>query len=84
LVIESGASQVSLFVSNPGAGIEAQHLPHLFDRFYRVDSSRTRSQGSTGLGLAIVRSIMSLHQGDAQVESQPGEITVFRLVFPKN
>ncbi|MBD0679924.1 heavy metal sensor histidine kinase [Pseudomonas sp. PSB11] len=84
LVIENGASQVSLFVSNPGAGIEAQHLPHLFDRFYRVDSSRTRSQGSTGLGLAIVRSIMSLHQGDAQVESQPGEITVFRLVFPKS
>lgn len=83
LVIESGASQVSLFVSNPGAGIEAQHLPHLFDRFYRVDSSRTRSRGSTGLGLSIVRSIMSLHQGDAQVESQPGEMTVFRLVFPK-
>ena len=84
LVIENCASQVSLFVSNPGAGIEAQHLPHLFDRFYRVDSSRTRSQGSTGLGLAIVRSIMSLHHGEAQVESQPGEITVFRLVFPKN
>ncbi|MCU0121126.1 heavy metal sensor histidine kinase [Pseudomonas sp. B2M1-30] len=83
LIIESGATQVSLFVSNPGVGIEAQHLPHLFDRFYRVDSSRTRSQGSTGLGLAIVRSIMSLHKGVAQVESQPGEMTVFRLAFPK-
>jgi two-component system heavy metal sensor histidine kinase CusS len=84
LHIEQEPTQVSLRVSNPGAGIEAQHLPHLFDRFYRVDSSRSRSQGSTGLGLAIVRSIMSLHQGVAEVESLPGAMTVFRLVFPKD
>ncbi|WP_339524366.1 heavy metal sensor histidine kinase [Pseudomonas sp. EL_65y_Pfl2_R96] len=82
LLIEQGATQVSLLVSNPGMGIEAQHLPHLFDRFYRVDSSRSRSQGSTGLGLAIVRSIMSLHQGVAEVKSLPGTMTVFRLGFP--
>ncbi|WP_223520375.1 heavy metal sensor histidine kinase [Pseudomonas sp. GL-B-19] len=82
LLIEQGATQVSLLVSNPGAGIEAQHLPHLFDRFYRVDSSRSRAQGSTGLGLAIVRSIMSLHQGVAEVKSMPGAMTVFRLGFP--
>jgi two-component system heavy metal sensor histidine kinase CusS len=82
LHIEQEATQVSLRVSNPGAGIEAQHLPQLFDRFYRVDSSRSRSQGSTGLGLAIVRSIMSLHQGVAQVKSLPGTMTVFRLGFP--
>ncbi|MCW8277937.1 heavy metal sensor histidine kinase [Pseudomonas sp. PCH199] len=83
LLIERGATQVSLLVSNPGAGIEAQHLPHLFDRFYRVDSSRSRAQGSTGLGLAIVRSIMSLHQGVAEVKSLPGTMTVFRLGFPE-
>ncbi|WP_448632546.1 MULTISPECIES: heavy metal sensor histidine kinase [Pseudomonas fluorescens group] len=83
LSIESGASQASLLVSNPGPGIEARHLPHLFDRFYRVDSSRSRSQGSTGLGLAIVRSIMSLHRGSVKVESQPGGITLFSLTFPK-
>ncbi|RIJ08504.1 HAMP domain-containing protein [Pseudomonas sp. 91RF] len=82
LFIEQSPTQVALRVSNPGAGIEAQHLPHLFDRFYRVDSSRTRSQGSTGLGLAIVRSIMSLHSGTAQVQSRPGAMTVFSLVFP--
>ena len=82
LHIEQEATEVSLRVSNPGAGIEAQHLPHLFDRFYRVDSSRSRSQGSTGLGLAIVRSIMSLHQGVAEVKSLPGTVTVFRLGFP--
>ncbi|MBV4457755.1 heavy metal sensor histidine kinase [Pseudomonas sp. COR58] len=82
LLIERGAAQSSLLVSNPGAGIEAQHLPHLFDRFYRVDSSRSRTQGSTGLGLAIVRSIMSLHRGVAEVKSLPGAMTVFRLGFP--
>jgi two-component system heavy metal sensor histidine kinase CusS len=82
LLIEQGANQASLLVSNPGAGIEAQHLPYLFDRFYRVDSSRSRSQGSTGLGLAIVRSIMCLHQGVAEVKSLPGAVTVFRLGFP--
>lgn len=82
LLIEQGATHASLLVSNPGAGIEAQHLPHLFDRFYRVDSSRSRAQGSTGLGLAIVRSIMSLHQGVAEVKSMPGAMTMFRLGFP--
>ena len=82
LVIDSHGEHVSVEVSNPGAGIESQHLPHLFDRFYRVDNSRSRAQGGTGLGLAIVRSIMSLHQGSAQVESSPGRVTVFRLVFP--
>jgi len=82
VLIEQGAKQVSLWVSNPGAGIEAKHLEQLFDRFYRVDSSRSRAQGSTGLGLAIVRSIMSLHQGVAEVESVPGTMTVFRLGFP--
>lgn len=82
LFIEQAPNEVSLRVSNPGAGIEAQHLPYLFDRFYRVDSSRTRSQGSTGLGLAIVHSIMTLHQGSAQVQSRPGAMTVFSLVFP--
>ncbi|WP_028623308.1 MULTISPECIES: heavy metal sensor histidine kinase [unclassified Pseudomonas] len=82
IVIENHAEQVSLLVGNPGAGIEPQHLAHLFDRFYRVDTSRSRAEGGTGLGLAIVRSIMSLHQGTAEVQSMPGSITTFRLSFP--
>mgnify|MGYP001618968321 FL=1 len=82
IVIENHADQVSLLVGNPGAGIEPQHLSHLFDRFYRVDTSRSRAEGGTGLGLAIVRSIMSLHQGTADVQSMPGSMTVFRLNFP--
>ena len=82
IVIENYAEQVSLLVGNPGAGIEPQHLLHLFDRFYRIDTSRSRAEGGTGLGLAIVRSIMSLHQGTADVQSMPGSMTVFRLSFP--
>ena len=82
IVIENYAKQVSLLVGNPGAGIEPQHLLHLFDRFYRIDTSRSRAEGGTGLGLAIVRSIMSLHQGTADVQSMPGSMTVFRLSFP--
>ena len=82
IVIENYAEQVSLLVGNPGAGIEPQHLLHLFDRFYRIDTSRSRAEGGTGLGLAIVRSIMNLHQGTADVQSMPGSMTVFRLSFP--
>jgi len=82
VVIEKHAKHISLLVANPGPGIESQHLLHLFDRFYRGDTSRSRGEGGTGLGLAIVRSIMSLHQGTAQVQSVTGEITVFSLHFP--
>jgi two-component system, OmpR family, heavy metal sensor histidine kinase CusS len=79
---ERRAGEVFLSVSNPGPGIEAQHLPHLFDRFYRADPSRSDSAFSAGLGLAIVQSIARLHGGRAEVESHPGETTVFRLVLP--
>lgn len=74
--------EVSLAVRNAGEGIEAEHLPRLFDRFYRVHASRSRQQGGTGLGLAIVRSIMSLHEGRVAVESKPGAVTTFSLIFP--
>ncbi|MGZ5554123.1 MAG: heavy metal sensor histidine kinase, partial [Chthoniobacterales bacterium] len=67
-------------VTDNGSGIEAEHLPRVFDRFYRADSSRS-SQG-TGLGLALVRSIMHLHGGTATVESEAGRGTLVRLKFP--
>ncbi|MFY0997897.1 ATP-binding protein, partial [Pseudomonas juntendi] len=69
---------------NPGQGIPEEHLPHLFERFYRVDKGRARSEGGTGLGLAIVRSIMSLHQGVAKVEITGSGFTWFHLSFPVN
>lgn len=83
ILLRNESDEVSLAVRNVGEGIEAEHLPRLFDRFYRVHASRSRQQGGTGLGLAIVRSIMSLHEGRVTVESKPGETTTFSLVFPK-
>ncbi|RJX82827.1 heavy metal sensor histidine kinase [Pseudomonas sp. LS-2] len=77
------ADEVILAVSNVGEGIEAEHLPRLFDRFYRVHPSRSRQQGGAGLGLAIVRSIMSLHEGRVTARSELGRITTFSLIFPK-
>ncbi|MBB4866696.1 two-component system heavy metal sensor histidine kinase CusS [Pseudomonas nitritireducens] len=80
-VSDDGAA-VTLQVHNPGAGIAAEHLPHLFERFYRVDKGRSRAQGGTGLGLAIVRSIMELHLGAASAQSSEEGPTRFLLKFP--
>lgn len=82
LALTHQIEEVSLAVCNVGEGIDAQHLPRLFDRFYRVHASRSRQQGGTGLGLAIVRSIMQLHDGRVTVTSVPGGETVFGLAFP--
>lgn len=71
-------------VSNPGSGIPPEHLPRIFDRFYRADGSRSGSQFSFGLGLAIVKSIMTLHGGSVRVESIPNGLTTFSLVFPRD
>ncbi|RMV77182.1 Heavy metal sensor histidine kinase [Pseudomonas caricapapayae] len=83
ITLTTHEDEVSLAVRNAGEGIDAEHLPRLFDRFYRVHVSRARQQGGTGLGLAIVRSIMSLHEGQVTVESEPGHFTTFSLIFPK-
>ncbi|AIR88890.1 heavy metal sensor histidine kinase [Pseudomonas cremoricolorata] len=72
----------TLSIGNPGRGIASEHHAHLFERFYRVDKSRARSEGGTGLGLAIVQSIMSLHQGVARVEVTDDHVTWFHLDFP--
>ena len=75
--------EVIIVVHDNGAGIDPQHLPKLFNRFYRVDSSRSASSPGTGLGLAIAKSIMDLHQGKIDINSVPHEGTVVRLIFPK-
>lgn len=80
--IAASGDAVELRVSNPGPGIPPEHLERLFDRFYRVDGARERSDAGTGLGLAIVKSIMRLHGGDASAASGPGGLTVFTLRFP--
>lgn len=69
-------------VTDFGIGIPPEHLPHLFERFYRVDKARSRKLGGTGLGLAIVKHIAQLHGGDVAVESTQGVSTAFSIVLP--
>jgi len=71
-----------LSVADHGAGIEAEHLPRLFERFYRVDKARSRAVGGTGLGLAIVKHITQTQGGSVHVESRPGSGSTFTLRFP--
>lgn len=74
-------ARVALSVENTGEDIPAEHLPRLFDRFYRADASRQRDGEGTGLGLAITRSIARAHGGDARVHSRAG-VTSFELELP--
>ncbi|MFD0416613.1 sensor histidine kinase [Streptomyces sp. NPDC127108] len=72
---------VRLDVADDGPGIPPDLLPHVFERFARGDSSRSRAHGSTGLGLAIVRAVVAAHDGDVRVTSEPGK-TVFTVHLP--
>jgi two-component system phosphate regulon sensor histidine kinase PhoR len=69
-------------VSDSGIGIEARHIPRLTERFYRVDSGRSRETGGTGLGLAIVKHALTRHQAALDVVSEPGRGSTFSAVFP--
>jgi two-component system, OmpR family, heavy metal sensor histidine kinase CusS len=82
LVADHEAAAIRIEVADTGVGIPAEALPRVFDRFYRVDSSRSKESGSTGLGLAIVHSIMALHGGKAEIASQPGQGTRVTLRMP--
>lgn len=82
IVVAEDAGRARLAVVNQGEPIAQEHLGRLFDRFYRVDSSRNRDAGGTGLGLAIVKAIMKLHGGTAEASSTPEGETRFTLAFP--
>ena len=73
---------VAVEVADTGSGIPSAHLPHLFDRFYRVDPSRTRETGGSGLGLTIAKRIVEAHGGTLSVESEPGRGSRFRFTLP--
>lgn len=73
---------VSLFVKDNGIGIPQEHLPRIFERFYRIDKARTREEGGSGLGLAIVKHIAIAHGGEISVESELGKGSVFALHLP--
>jgi two-component system heavy metal sensor histidine kinase CusS len=78
---DTSGENVKLSVANTGQAIPAEHLPRLFDRFYRVDTARQHCTEGAGLGLAITRSILHAHGGEARVRSD-AEGTVFELVIP--
>jgi signal transduction histidine kinase len=83
VAVASGADGTArVAVRDDGEGIAAEHLPHLFERFYRADGARGRASGGTGLGLAIARAICRAHGGDIQVKSNPGQGATFIATLP--
>jgi two-component system phosphate regulon sensor histidine kinase PhoR len=74
--------RVVVEIADNGPGIPSEALPHLFDRFYRVDEARSTRGNGSGLGLAIVKWVVEQHQGDVVVESHAGEGTVFSVYLP--
>jgi signal transduction histidine kinase len=81
--VERQKGQVRVIVSDTGIGVAPEHLPRIFDRFYRVDSARSRRTGGNGLGLSICKSIAEAHQGSIEVASQPGNGTRVTLTLPE-
>ncbi|SKA09753.1 Signal transduction histidine kinase [Marinactinospora thermotolerans DSM 45154] len=83
-VTARGAGEaVVIEVADTGEGIAPEHLPHVFDRFWRAEKSRNRRTGGSGLGLAIVRNLAELHGGTAEVAAEPGRGAVFTLRLPR-
>jgi two-component system, OmpR family, phosphate regulon sensor histidine kinase PhoR len=76
-------NEVTVCVRDNGQGIPAEHLPHIFERFYRVEKARSREQGGTGLGLSIVKHIVLAHGGRVWAESTPGQGASFFFTLPK-
>jgi two-component system OmpR family sensor kinase len=75
--------EVVITVADTGEGIPPEHLPHVCDRFYRVDAARSRAQGGAGLGLAIGQSIAQAHGGTLAIESEVGRGTTVRVTLPR-
>jgi heavy metal sensor kinase len=80
--VEARDGQARTTIRDTGVGIPPEHLPHVFDRFYRVDKARSREQGGTGLGLSITRSIVNAHGGHVELDSTPGRGTTCTLTLP--
>ncbi len=81
-LVENGVSVVKIHVTDNGIGIASNHLPRLFERFYRSDKARSRAEGGTGLGLAIVKHIVLAHNGQVDVTSELGKGSTFSMTLP--
>ena len=82
VTLTRGGRDAVLDISDTGVGIQQEDLPHVFDRFYRVDKARSRDTGGTGLGLSIVQQIVRLHAGSVTVQSEQGKGTTFTVQLP--
>ncbi|NEC17037.1 sensor histidine kinase, partial [Streptomyces parvus] len=80
--VTGGGGTVVIEVTDTGSGIPADDLPHVFDRFWRAEKSRSRRTGGSGLGLAIVRKLVEAHGGTAEATSTEGEGSTFALRLP--
>jgi two-component system sensor histidine kinase BaeS len=84
VAVRGSGGEVVLTVTDTGPGIAAVHLPHVFDRFYRVEPSRSRATGGSGLGLAITKHLVEAHHGRVEVTSTPGAGATFIIRLPRN
>ena len=82
LVWHATGAGAEFAVTDTGEGIELMHIPHLTERFYRVDTARSRASGGTGLGLSIVKHVLLRHDASLEIESEVGRGSTFRCVFP--
>lgn len=82
LIWRSVSDGADLIVSDTGEGIDAQHIPRLTERFFRIDKGRSRDYGGTGLGLAIVKHVLARHDAELIITSEPGQGSEFRCHFP--
>jgi len=82
IILEATSDELVISVVDRGLGVAREHLPRLFERFYRVDSARSRDLGGTGLGLAIVKHIAQIHGGRVSVDSVVGQGSTFRIHLP--
>ena len=84
IIIRAGleAKFLKIDIEDTGQGIQAEHLDRIFERFYRVDTSRSRATGGTGIGLAVVKGLVEAHGGRVWAESTPGQGSAFHFTMP--
>ena len=82
VAVRRDGSDAQLVVEDTGVGIAPEHLPRIFDRFYRIDPARSRATGGTGLGLAIVKHVAETHGGRVHAQSEPGRGSRFTVILP--